>query len=585
MIQFLKPLDLANLAQTNRAFRATLTSPPASKIWATARKYTANVPECPQGVSEITWARFIHEPPKCDKCRVLDIRNLDFALMRRLCDRCKLKTSRQTLIHDLANVHPGDRFYRKTDVVAMAKVYDKFQRDIDMSSTNAVAKKAMQQFECQRTKAVQTILEHAKKCTEWLREFEVYLHNEAQERIAQYYEQIARRFREMGHEDQDIKNIRSMPEAMRDRPVTEQVWKKLKPALQMRIEMSRCKRLDQDENDVIDSRKALVYNVYLAYKQTLRPIERSRLSPPKLIYAIPAFRELIYTKLDVELTQAACDEAAKRLPEYLSMFTDKLRNSLVQSMADNGVFEVRNRRTKRPPKGAHDRLALATSVFRVASHGSSLFSYNGITTYLDSIWTAGKDSGFWIAMYETLQPKFEFDKQASAAVEALMLQLGLDPATTRPEDLDRLHKRFFCEFCGGRPRYRFPGDVAYPWQAAIGHCIACPGSFSSSTPYLRLLNEDECKSVRKLEEAKSYMPPHTWECNHCPGITYHLRVLPDVLEHIRTAHGISEPEEDVDYFHAYRDTHYNPIPQSFSESLKLAEAQAANVARPTADRR
>ena len=62
----LSPVDLANLAQTNRAFRTTLTSDaPSARIWNAASKLHGNGPECPPDVGLVPWVRFVYGPPKC----------------------------------------------------------------------------------------------------------------------------------------------------------------------------------------------------------------------------------------------------------------------------------------------------------------------------------------------------------------------------------------------------------------------------------------------------------------------------------------------------------------------------------------
>ncbi|TFY63575.1 hypothetical protein EVJ58_g3181 [Rhodofomes roseus] len=69
ILSLLTPTDLANLAQTNTAFRSTLASPHASNVWKAARKRTG--------------------APKCQECGVSNVHHLDFALRRRVCKKCK----------------------------------------------------------------------------------------------------------------------------------------------------------------------------------------------------------------------------------------------------------------------------------------------------------------------------------------------------------------------------------------------------------------------------------------------------------------------------------------------------------------
>ncbi|KAH9831364.1 uncharacterized protein C8Q71DRAFT_300370 [Rhodofomes roseus] len=89
ILSLLTPIDLANLAHTDTAFRSTLTSPQASSIWKAARKRNGSVPDCPPNAGEVVWARFIYSTPNCEECDASHIHYVDFALRRRVCKRCK----------------------------------------------------------------------------------------------------------------------------------------------------------------------------------------------------------------------------------------------------------------------------------------------------------------------------------------------------------------------------------------------------------------------------------------------------------------------------------------------------------------
>ncbi|TFY58239.1 hypothetical protein EVJ58_g6535 [Rhodofomes roseus] len=459
----------------------------------------------------------------------------------------------------------------------MATIYGELQRDIEVNTRKAAAKKALHQFKNERIKHVHAVLEHANKCTQWLREFQVYLDNEKQDRIEQYYNQIVRRFRELGYEEQDIQAIRSKSEAMCDRAVTEQVWKQIRPVLQTRVEMARCKRLDKDEEAIITSRKALVRNAYDAYKLTLRPLERLHTPVPELIYAIPAFRALIYMNLDALLKQAACNEAAQRLPEYLSAFNDQLKCCLLQSMLDHGAFDRGARRAKQLPKNADARLSLATTVFKQViprKLDRTFFSYNGVVLGMKmlDIWKLSCQADFWVAMYETQgremeQPTLSYDAHASAAAKTFVVQLGLDPAITRSDDMDDLNGRFVCQHCKHREFLGILRDKAYSWRAAVEHHIIAH-TRSNLPMFFKTLNEDEVKIVRRIEDG---LRLQVWTCNHCPSYNVPATFY-DIQEHLTTTHAISKPEENSDYFHAFPAFRYDPPPQSFSRCLQLAAA-------------
>ncbi|KAH9919292.1 uncharacterized protein B0H18DRAFT_1028172 [Fomitopsis serialis] len=575
IISLLKPLDLANLAQTNKAFRAMLMSPRACRTWTTARKLAGNAPEC---------------PPR--ECRVASVYNLVFALMRCICQKCKEKrlvnenclserfpdlnpTILELIPHTHSNsVHPMDKFYWDADIVAMAKRYDEYQRVIDASSRKGAAKKALEQFKNERIEYVHAVIEHAENCTGWLSDFEIYLDNERQERIQQYYTRIVWRFRELGYEDQDIHVIRSMPESMRDRNLTERVWKHIKPLLQPYIEIVRCSRLDESQPQVIQARKALVNRAYDKYKETLRPIECVYLPPCELVHAIPAFRSLIYTNLDVAFQQAACDEATQRLPEYIATFESKLKSRLLQCMVDTGALK-KPRKSKRLPKGTEGRLGLATSVFCLTMDSKHditvLVGLKGVAAHLASHqqrrWKKHGKAAFWAA--NTGSERVELDKTTLCHSRR-----GLDPDTAHPEDLDRLDKRFLCERCQSREWTAtmasiLPRDQACTWRRAVSHDTLMH-SGSDDGPAWRVLNEEEEASVRRGELSRGLID-RKWRCTHCPVRLKFSGSHRDVLQHVQLFHHIAEPQEDVDFFHSCPALRYNIRPQSLSQCLAAAD--------------
>ncbi|KAH9919309.1 uncharacterized protein B0H18DRAFT_1028262 [Fomitopsis serialis] len=588
----LKPVDLANLAQTNGAFRATLTSPQASIVWKAARKRTANAPDCPPLVSEVPWARFIYGSFECLKCGRPGIRNLDFALMRHVCGVCKGRlVDARTLRKEMPSVDPvvlellphttffDLRFYWPADVRAIAKIYGGYKRNVE--SQMAGAKKMLQEYRKERRKHVQEVLEHAKKCQAWLKEFEFALHDELDERSEQRYQLIAKRFVELGYEWPDIHAMRDRPESKHDGTLSEQVWKRIRPVLQLDIEIARCKRLDRFEARTIRARKALVKRVYYAYRQTLRPIEWIHLPPADYVYVIPVFRSLIYTHIDVPLEEAACDEAARRLPEYISAFRNTLKARLLRSMTDSRRGSTTAARTSTRPLRGDARLSLATSVFTLTtSSGSYLercFGFDDLTAQLAYRGEVGiQSTAFWVVVHDSeggdiTGHGLSYDLRVSKTVESLIAALGLDPETARPEDLDRLEKRVLCGSCQSMD---WPGlaqltDQAYSWRSAILHYAHIHNAALEAQTW-RILTPDECDIVRRAEDAQKPALQSMWSCNHCIAYAEQLLSHSAVQSHVREEHNIAEPEEDVDFFHAHPTVRWNPQPQSLSRSLRLA---------------
>lgn len=252
------------------------------------------------------------------------------------------------------------------------------------------------------------------------------------------------------------------------------VWARVKNPLTRVIEATRCRRLERNAAATIDARKRLVKNAYNVYKRSLRPVDWIHLPPPQLIYVIPAFRDLIYTKPDEQLDQATCDEAAERLPGYISTFMNALKRRMLQEMADSATPRTRRgKKAKRVPKNERaDKLFLATSVFSATGPGN-LHSFDDVAAYLsEREMYDTRDTGSFIPLLETQawgqwDRLCAFNSVGSQIAEALVIALGLDPATARPQDLDEMDRRFVCEYCTGL-------DVrAYNWRRMVSPWLWC----------------------------------------------------------------------------------------------------------------
>jgi len=427
-------------------------------------------------------------------------------------------------------------------------------------------------------KFVEAAIEYAKKCRTWLKKFESRLGDELEERRDQRYNLIAQRFLELGYEWRDIHAMRDRPESRYDGTLTEQVWKRIRPILQLDIEIARCKRLDRDEASTIKPRKALVESMYYGYKQTLRPIEWVNLPPAGFVYAIPAFRSLIYTNLDIPLEEAACHEVARRLPEYISAFYDNLKARLLRSIVNSRGSKTGARMSARPLRDTDGLLSLATSVFSLTSSTACLersFGFDDLTVQLAYRGEIDLQStAFWVALHDSEGEEIaghtlKYDVRGSKTVESLIAVLGLDPETARPEDLDRLGKRFLCGSCQSMRWFAPLTDSAHSWRGAVLHCVRIHDAALEAQTW-RILTPDECKSVCRAESAHTPALRFMWSCNHCTEYAEMLLSHSAVRSHVREEHDIAEPEENVDFFHAHPTVRWNPRPQSLSRSLRLA---------------
>jgi len=187
ILEELTPLDLTNLAQTNRAFRTILlVSPQGYRIWKMATE-SVSIPECPPDVPRVFWTRgFYHVThPDCDHCGKVSSCELDYALIRAFCEECiksELKTRRELVrdfpaiiedgiselvVYTLHEATGGWKSYWRPDVATVAEACNKYRKDIN--SKKRGAKQAFERFKRERIRHVRARTEHAQKCRDWMR--------------------------------------------------------------------------------------------------------------------------------------------------------------------------------------------------------------------------------------------------------------------------------------------------------------------------------------------------------------------------------------------------------------------------------
>ena len=260
------------------------------------------------------------------------------------------------------------------------------------------------------------------------------------------------------------------------------VWEKVMHAFQMYADGARCKRLDSEQAPIIGARKALIDDAFRAYKAMLGPTKWASLPPSEYLYATREFRTMLYSDLDTHLTQDACDEIARQLPRFITTFNNNIASRLLSCEVSSGTRNPDQ--IKHPQRRARERLALVTSVFRWEEGTGDttwIFGMNDVVARLAhhkavALYEKTYHPGFWIALSEKRKwnvlnhdLRFAYDLRACEVCAALVDQLGLDPETAWPEELDRLDRRFVCSCCvdntGGRDMY--PRDIAYTWREAV----------------------------------------------------------------------------------------------------------------------
>ncbi|KAH9922975.1 uncharacterized protein B0H18DRAFT_1016420 [Fomitopsis serialis] len=187
----LYPLDLANLAQTNRAFRAfLLESPQSDGLWKTVKVVAGETPDGPLCVPQVAWVRAMYCEYECAGCGQYSRDEVDFVLLRRICFECRwtrllhhdwlisksehpilsalvLQLIPYTSMRTLSGSDiPGKRYWEPEIAATTAKVL-KYWEDIEAGKPGAT--EALDQYKEERVQYTRAIIEHGATCKEWLR--------------------------------------------------------------------------------------------------------------------------------------------------------------------------------------------------------------------------------------------------------------------------------------------------------------------------------------------------------------------------------------------------------------------------------
>ncbi|KAJ7240475.1 hypothetical protein C8J57DRAFT_99191 [Mycena rebaudengoi] len=573
----LTPKDLLSLARTNSAFRATLHGKQAISIWKRSRD-TVDAPSCPPDLTEQQWARLLFGGTKCQNCGAKGIQRVDFGLRRRACTKC-LKanlvvtssfTKRYPHLKDTtldllpytnigghAHGHASNsNFYWKSDIEEMATKLAGFERDIHMRAIDA--RKKLEVFTAERTRIVGTIKAHAKICVAWAEESYERGRKEEAEKVNRRYQALKAKFLELGYLEGDITAIKYSSGALATAELTDRIWKRLLPELEPVIRETMDRRLAKERNERIENRTRAAEQVYAKYKKTLTPAQWCYLPGTYEVLQLPAFSAAINAPSDGAVN---FQEAMDCLPDFVLSWATS-RKAILAKLVDDAVA------SGSAPfiSTDHCGIDLATAVFsclrdcerRAQPQNSTLIGWDAAANHRcrdrDNGLYYHYNSAYGPGGQRSVETVLKFSKDGSAAAAALVSLTPLDAKAATSAEMDDLDPRFLCILC--KPRntgwHNKQAQDAYSWRAAVSHFVYTHSSESSSSgpPNFLLLNNADTQEVKAAEGQD---PTLSWSCNHCTSHLDDYKTRSNVVEHVRTVHGIAVPKAPGDLFR-YLDT-------------------------------
>ncbi|KAJ7117979.1 hypothetical protein C8R43DRAFT_1137444 [Mycena crocata] len=536
------PSELLAMRNVNKAFRSLLSEGNGITIWAKSRDYHG-IPKPFEGFTERTWAYFIFSRI-CENCGKKDRTCVpDFNLMMCLCAECRKENLDEVLEWDEEyseecdvedfDIGPDDTFphsnwHESRDELKHATMQRQYWwtpyfygtilplvRDVKRGKKGAEEELNELEEKGQRR------FEHALICNKWRDEAE------AEDRRAKI-EILTLKFKALGYQDfelSELNNYKILDEF--NLPLTEHTWEVMRGSFESSIRDKRRKRLLDDHPDIVNGRRALAREAYLAYASTVTPIETTYLPTIADFDAMCEVRAICEREPDVDVTSA--DFAG--IPALLAMWVTNKRTRLTE-LADNAA------------PGKPGRFSLASTIFRCKVEHEVL----GRPAMF-----GGDDAMRHVG--DLCDP--QVDMELSNIAAKLVVSLGLDADVTTVAEMDRHVARVRCD---GRTFHSVPCTTkkttyVFTWRGCVTHAIEahlCGNGTVRSWRERDLSSADFVRvSDRVGEQARgpSNDFPHegsaSWVCGKCTNYAGEPQTLQKVTEHINAAHGKTPHDADT----------------------------------------
>ncbi|KAI0041805.1 hypothetical protein FA95DRAFT_1610702 [Auriscalpium vulgare] len=459
----LPPADLIQLTRVSKAFRQILLTRRVSWLWKASYALDPNVPPCPEDMTLPAWAHLLYGGAICHTCGAKRVHKVMFLFRRRACkdcireNVCKMVEIPLPLSHKekkLADCIPSfigevkshglGRFWWNTDVAALLKKLDGMRAKYNNTYCDPY-EQDVAALETHMQAAYQT--RHAVRCEEWE-------DNRIEDRSAEIrnikigrFDDIIVRLQDMGHEYIDIKELWDHKEVDVAKPLTDRIWKRICPILELALVPIVEQRLHEEAFDRWQQRRGLVLSTYAEYLEGLPVRLAPLLATPAEVLEYSAFTDAI---ADDVLDEAALADLNERLRGIMRELGLKLlKNAAMCAMllisvlpADvRGNCEETLLCTEEFHIGAACGLGLATTHFTLdeAPNPSGSESRLQLMTGLEML--AHRS---WRLPGSQAVPRYS--ETAAIVAGGLVAMLGLGPSTTAYE-MDRANARFSCGEC------------------------------------------------------------------------------------------------------------------------------------------
>ncbi|CAE6477406.1 unnamed protein product [Rhizoctonia solani] len=282
--RYFHPLDLIMLSRVNKFLRELFMDKHSARIWRSARENLAELPPCPDEISEPQYAAMLFTK-RCSTCGGYAPREMDSVMLIRLCTQCWWKqlvdaervTDPSLLALTRAPV-PGDS--RKRMLWCLYSEARAVKVELN-KLTEAGDEEALQQWKEERQQLVKSRYKNAEPLSEWLRDKERKRVQDQDGLKAARQKEIESRLIELGWEQSDfrcyeewrLKDWASM--VFTTKPLTEQAWDNILPRLLDHLKVNHEERLKREQARRKSARNNAIESWFTTIRGQLSPYARA----------------------------------------------------------------------------------------------------------------------------------------------------------------------------------------------------------------------------------------------------------------------------------------------------------------------
>ncbi|KAK7692976.1 hypothetical protein QCA50_004617 [Cerrena zonata] len=552
----LLPIDLLNIARTNKQFRRDLLKKESESIWKNARMNVPGLPGPFPGMSEPRFASLCFET-RCERCSKPGVRNITWELQARLCNECM----------DIETVYGSDVLGVKVDV-GKYTILPHVGWELNKTSIRVIESEALQilhEFRSLKTLEERNhfitlqkircmeIEQHSQLMRDWT-EAKNNAHKEELRLIKEErYQMIVDKLTDLGYKP-EIDFLEVIGVRLSDRPgvrhnyhLTERAWKTMKPSL-----------ITYLRDDIRPRRIGYMYRVTLKerfhiLRQAVELMSRrsSNVFPhAEYLANLPEVRRILDFPQDGEapdpITVDSFEAITPYLPriinEWYQVATTAINRHLCGAIEGRFVKDTSNLAITQILYCKHCKTSLLNPIHTMTTHKCQYAEFHDhlYVKYEDILglkdWAVIRALGFI---------------PLQGITENILAVCGRDKYSTTVDEMDALDPKLICDMepCSI--------ETVLNWREAALHCFIehVYDSYDGEVPeammsqpfgYWKLLSQDKAAKVALLQNnARARYQEETkwisiWLCTHCnaPPVNKY-----EIEDHLRRSHDIRSPND------------------------------------------